>query len=129
MTLDAPGLLDSLRRRTPPVLPAGPPGPPGAIWRALLDALAVCTAEAVDRVTQVVGPARRLVVFGGGSRSGPGNEARAARTGLPVWSTTAREAVARGAAVYGGVAAGWWASPADAPRPALHPLTIAQDRE
>ena len=124
--LEAPHLLDSLRRREDPALPAGPPG---AVWRTLLDALALCTGEAVDRLTQVVGPAARLVVFGGGARSRPWNEARAARAGLPVWRTGAREAVARGAAIYAGVAAGWWASVQDAPRPELGRLSAAHDRE
>lgn len=124
--LDAPGLLDSLRRRDPPALPAGSPG---AVWRTLLDALAVCTGNAVVRLAQVVGPSSRLVVFGGGSHSRAWNTARATRVGLAAWLTSAREAVARGAAIYGGVAAEWWASPAEAPLPELRPLTAAQDRE
>lgn len=117
--LDAPGLLDSLHRRDPPELPEGPPG---AVWQTLLDALAVCTAEAVDKVTTLLGPAPRLVVFGGGAASEPWLAAKAGRVPAPVWRSTAREAVARGAAVFAGVAAGWWSSPAAAPRPSLQAL-------
>ncbi|HEX2043241.1 MAG TPA: FGGY family carbohydrate kinase [Acidimicrobiales bacterium] len=114
--LDAPGLLDSLHRRDPPVLPDGPPG---AVWRTLLDALAVCTAEAVEKVTGLLGDADRVVVFGGGAKSDPWVAAKAERVPVPVWRSTAGEAVARGAAAFAGMAAGWWPSPAAAPRPDL----------
>ena len=112
--LDAPGLLDSLHRRDPPTLPDGPPG---EVWATLLEALAVCTAEAVEKVTSLLGGDRRLVVFGGGARSGPWMAAKARRVPLPLWRSTAGEAVARGAAVFAGVAAGWWPSPTAAPKP------------
>jgi xylulokinase len=114
--LEAPGLLDSLHRRDPPALPDGPPG---AVWRTLLDALAVCTAEAVEKVTGLLGEAERVVVLGGGARSDPWMDAKARRVPLPVWRSTAGEAVARGAAVFAGMAAGWWPSPTAAPRPDL----------
>jgi xylulokinase len=116
-TLEAPGLLESLRERNPPALPDGPAG---AVWRTLLEALSVCTADAVDRVTGLLGrPVPRVVVFGGGARSEPWLAAKAGRLDVPVWRTAAGEAVARGAAVFAGVAGGWWASPADAPKPEL----------
>jgi xylulokinase len=115
-TLDAPDLLDSLRRRDPPALPGGDPG---AVWRTLLDALAACTAEAATRVTGVLGPAPRLVVFGGGGRSAPWLAAKARRADLPVWRSGAGEAVARGAAIAAGVSAGWWPSAAAAPAPVV----------
>ncbi len=155
--LDAPGLLESLRERRSPALPDGPAG---AVWRTLLDALSVCTADAVERVAGLLGlplrsgtqpplrsgtqpplrsgtqpplrsgtqpPLRsgtqppRLVVFGGGARSAPWLAAKAARLDVPVWRTEAREAVARGAALLGGVAAGWWPSEAAAPAARLEP--------
>jgi hypothetical protein len=57
-----------------------------------------------------------LVVFGGGSRSRPWLQAKAdARPEIPVWRSTAVEAVARGAALSAGVAAGWWPTAADGP--------------
>ena len=118
--LEAPDLLESLRARESPALPDGSAG---AVWRTLLDALSVCTADAVDRVTGLLGPASgppaRLVVFGGGARSEPWLVAKAARLDLPVWRTAAGEAVARGAALFGGVAAGWWSSPEAAPGASL----------
>ncbi|HEX2192239.1 MAG TPA: FGGY family carbohydrate kinase [Acidimicrobiales bacterium] len=122
-TLDAPGLLESLRRRDPPALPDGPAG---VVWRTLLDALSVCTADAVERVTGLLPGAARLVVFGGGARSEPWLAAKTARLGVPVWRTAAGEAVARGAAVFGGVAAGWWSSPAEAPKPVLEKAQVAE---
>jgi sugar (pentulose or hexulose) kinase len=124
-TLEAPGLLTSLRERNPPALPDGPAG---AAWRTLLDALSVCTADALERVVGVLGtqPDARLVVFGGGARSEPWLAAKAARLGVPVWRTAAGEAVARGAAVLAGVAAGWWSSPAEAPTPVLEEVQVAE---
>lgn len=110
--LDAPGLAESLRRRE---LPALPRGPEGAVWNTLLTSLAAATATAVGEVTGLLGPTPGLVVFGGGARSRPWLAAKARLLGLAVWRSTAAEAVARGAAVLGGVAAGWWPSPAAAP--------------
>lgn len=114
--LHAPGLRESLQRREPPRLPEGPDG---AVWHTLLNELASLTAEAAVRVLGVVGPRRRLVVFGGGATSRPWLAAKAELALVPVWRSTASEAVARGAAVYGGVAAGWWPAPDVAPRPAI----------
>ena len=128
-SVDAAAWVDALveRARRPPTAggPAGaggvarPEGPPGAVWNGVLDALAARTWDAVGRVEEVVGPAGRLVVFGGGSRSGPWLRAKAGGGRLPVVRSEAGEAVARGAAVSAGAAAGWWPSPAAAPRPRL----------
>ncbi|MCA1845911.1 MAG: hypothetical protein LC792_22525 [Actinobacteria bacterium] len=118
--VDAPGLADSLARRDPPVLPEGRPG---QVWSALLHALAAGTADAVADVTGLLGPKPRLVVYGGGASSRPWLAAKAAAVPMPLWRSTAVEAVARGAAVVAGVAAGWWESPASAPVPALEPVT------
>lgn len=117
--LQAPGLRESLQRREPPLLPDGAPGD---AWHTLLDELASSTAAAVVRVVGLVGPRRRLVVFGGGAASRPWLAAKAELAPLPVWRVTAPEAVARGAAIYGGVAAGWWPSPTAAPPPPLEPV-------
>ena len=99
-----------------------PPGPPGEVWWGLLRALSARTGEAVDRASEVVGPAPRLVVFGGGSRSRPWLRAKADALALPVARSTAAEAAARGAAVQAGVAAGWWPSAEAAPVPVLEPV-------
>lgn len=102
--------------------PEGPTGAPGPVWMGLLQTLAARTADAVDRLQTVVGPRRRLVVFGGGSTSGPWLRAKAGATSLPVRRSEAGGlAVARGAAVYAGVAAGWWAKMTGAPPAALRP--------
>ena len=101
--LDAPGLLASLRDRQTPALPDGDPA---RVWATLLDALATETAAAVDRVTGVVGARRRLVVFGGGSASESAMAAKARRVAIPVERSRVKGAVARGAALLGGTAAG-----------------------
>jgi xylulokinase len=104
-----------------------PPAPPGQVWSGLLQVLAERTHQALERASEVVGPARRLVIFGGGSRSRPWTRAKAAAVPVAVVRSTATEAAARGAAVQAGVAAGWWPSPAAAPAPVLEPAA-AQER-
>ena len=103
-------------------------GDPGAVWAGLLQALAERTGDAVARAGEVVGPPRRLVVFGGGGRSRPWLAAKAGVMAVPVWRSTVAEAAARGAAAYAGVAAGWWASPEDAPGAGLEEVTSAASR-
>jgi xylulokinase len=117
--LDAPGLDESLSRRDPPALPDGPPG---RVWATLLDALAASTEDAVSDVTGLLGERPRLVVFGGGAASRPWLAAKARRLPMPLWRSSAAEAVARGAALVAGVAAGWWASPDDAPPARIEPV-------
>lgn len=116
--LDASSLSESLERREQPALPEGPPG---AVWHTLLHHLAARTARAAVQVVSLVGPRRRLVVFGGGAASSPWLLAKAELAPLPVWRSTA-DAAARGAAVYAGMSAGWWPAPAAAPRPPLEPV-------
>jgi xylulokinase len=95
---------------------ASPPeGAPGAVWRGLLHALAERTAEAAARVGELV-PARRMLVIGGGSTSRPWMREKMALVPLPIVRPATSQAVARGAAVFAGEAAGWWSSPAAAPK-------------
>jgi xylulokinase len=89
------------------------------MWTATLEALARRTAVAAERVTAFAGPHRRLVVFGGGSRSPASLRAKAAAFAVPVVGCPVAEAAARGAALAAGVAAGWWPIPAAGPAPAL----------
>ncbi len=117
--LAAPGLLESLRSRQPPRLPTGERG---AVWATLLDALATITGEAVTAVTDVLGPRERLVVFGGGSNSRPWLAAKTRHATLAVHRSTAVDAVARGAALQAGVAAGWWPTPAHGPATPVAPV-------
>ncbi|MGH9179059.1 MAG: FGGY-family carbohydrate kinase, partial [Acidimicrobiales bacterium] len=88
-----------------------PAGSPGEVWNGVLAALAARTLDAAGRAEQLCGPSRRLVVFGGGSRSDPWLRAKQAAGFLPVVRSGAKEAVARGAALTAGVAAGWWPAP------------------
>lgn len=96
-----------------------PDAPAGRVWAGLLHSLTARTADGYDRLTRVLGPSQRLVVFGGGSASAPWLQAKVAALPIPVVRSSARSAVARGAALYAGVAAGWWSSVADVPTPAI----------
>lgn len=112
----------SRRDRSAPDVGPPPPGWPGAVWNGVLHALVDRTWEAAGRLADVCGPARRMVVFGGGSRSRPWLAVKARQGSVPVVRSTAGEAVARGAAVSAGVAAGWWPDADAAPRPPVEPV-------
>ncbi len=124
----AGGGPDDTGRRLVAALQAGErpalTGPPGQVWGQLLGALAERTAEAVGRVVELLGPSDRLVAVGGGSRSRPWLRAKAARVGMEVWRSPVGEAVARGAAVAAGVAAGWWPDLEGAPPVDLEAVRI-----
>ncbi len=98
----------------------------GRAWAEALGDLAERSAGGVERVTELTGPASRLLVYGGGSRSQPwlALKARALHP-LPVLRVVTSDAVARGAALAAGVAAGWWPSPAAAPPAPLEPVGAA----
>lgn len=106
----SPEELDSL---------AGPASDAGRRWAAALDDLANQTVEAATRVAELLGPHRRLIVFGGGSRSTPWLAAKARTAGIPALRSAAPEAAARGAALAAGVAAGWWPTASAGPIPPL----------
>jgi sugar (pentulose or hexulose) kinase len=112
--VDVAGAVDALAsdRRF-----AWPEAPIGGLWAGLLAALSARTAEAYTRLAAVVGPRDRLVVFGGGRASEPWLGAKAAALAIPVVRSGVESAVARGAALYAGVAAGWWPSVAEAGSP------------
>lgn len=111
--IDASRLLDPLQEGLPVRLPAGSKG---ALWRGLLRALAARTAEATDRVRSLA-PGDRMLVIGGGSRSDPWIQAKAELIDLPIVRPRTRQAAARGAATFAGIAAGWWPGTGGAPRP------------
>jgi xylulokinase len=99
-----------------------PAAPAAEIWNGVLASLAARTSEACDRLAAVAPTTGtpRLVVCGGGSRSRPWLQAKAAaRPGVEVWRCCAPEAVVRGAALYAGVAAGWWPAVGSGPQPGL----------
>jgi xylulokinase len=107
-------LVDALAHGDPASLPGAPPG---EIWAGLLHALTSRTVDGYTRLTKVIGPCRRLVVFGGGGASEPWLRAKAAALPVAVVRSPVASAVARGAALYAGVAAGWWPAVDDAPMP------------
>jgi len=111
--VDAAGFLTGLQGA---VAPVAPDGAPGAVWRGLLRALSERTAETASRVAELV-PAERLLVIGGGAASRPWMREKADVVSLPIVRPRTTQAVARGAAVFAGQAAGWWASPEAAPKP------------
>jgi xylulokinase len=96
-----------------------PAGSPRAMWTATLRVLARRTAEAAERVAALAGPQRRVVVFGGGSRSREWLQAKRAVFDVPVLSCRTAQATARGAALAAGAAAGWWSGPSAGPAPPL----------
>jgi len=111
-TADASALLRTIQQGRVPEVPKEPAG---AVWNGLLQALARQTVAAAGRLVELGGPARRLIVFGGGSLSRPWLRAKAEASGLPVVHAAEAQAAARGAALFAGVAAGWWPAPATAP--------------
>lgn len=97
---------------------------PAMAWAGALQTLVDRWAAGAGRMTEMLGPAPRLVVYGGGSRSRPWLtlKARAARP-MAVLRATPPDAVARGAALAAGVAAGWWPALAAAPPASLESVT------
>jgi xylulokinase len=96
---------------------------PGAVWRGLLMALAARTAESAGRLLSLGIQAERLLVIGGGSRCRPWLAAKARLSPLPVAQPRTSQAVARGAALFAGTAAGWWPTPTDAPKVDVEPCS------
>jgi sugar (pentulose or hexulose) kinase len=86
------------------------------LWRAALEALAERGAAMLDTLEELVGPAERIVVTGGGVRSEAARATRRAAFGAferpPV-----EEAAARGAALLAGCAAGIFAGVDELPAP------------
>ena len=74
----------------------------GERWAQVLAGLTARTVEAYHRLTSVLGPPARVVVFGGGSISVPWLEAKAAALPVPVVRSSVTSAVARGAAALAG---------------------------
>ena len=122
--VDAGPMLASIERGEEVVLPDAAPG---AVWNGMHAALARRTWEAAGRLEAVTGPASSLVVFGGNSGSQPALRVKAGSARLAVWRSTATEAVARGAALYAGVAAGWWPRADAGPQVTLERVTFGNE--
>ncbi|HEY8201778.1 MAG TPA: FGGY-family carbohydrate kinase, partial [Actinomycetota bacterium] len=116
---DAGRLVAALQDQPDAPLPSAEPG---AIWRGLLEALSRRTFEAASRLEVLAGAGSRVLVFGGGSRSRPWMDAKARLSPLPVALPRVGEAAGRGAALFAGVAAGWWPAVEAAPAPAADPV-------
>lgn len=99
-----------------------PDAAPATVWRGLLEALSRRTFEAAERLAAVAGPPLRVLAFGGGTRSLPWTQIKAALSPHPLYLPVVTEAAGRGAALFAGVAAGWWPSVDAAPAPALQPV-------
>ncbi|MGH8976076.1 MAG: FGGY family carbohydrate kinase, partial [Acidimicrobiia bacterium] len=94
---------DELDREAAGVIDGSGSTPAGAAWAEALRDLAERAAGAVTRMSELTGPASRLVVYGGGSRSRPWLALKARALGpLPVFRVVTPDAVARGAALAGG---------------------------
>ncbi len=115
----------SIQSGDPPELPDAPLG---AVWNGLLRALSERTFESATRLAQLLGPAERLIVFGGGSRSAPWMEAKARMADLPVFRARLTDAVAHGAACFAGVAAGAWPTVGQAPTAPMDEVPNDEDR-
>jgi sugar (pentulose or hexulose) kinase len=88
---------------------------PEQLWRAALEALADRGAAMLDTLEELVGPAERIVVTGGGVRS---EAARATRRAVFAFERPAvEEAAARGAALLAGCAAGIFGRVDELPAP------------
>jgi sugar (pentulose or hexulose) kinase len=89
---------------------------PGLLWRAAAEAVTRRSAELIATIESIAGPARRIAVAGGWSRSPTLRAAKAERLGHLDYPAVI-EAGARGAALLAGCAAGVYAGPTAVPRP------------
>jgi sugar (pentulose or hexulose) kinase len=89
---------------------------PGLLWRAAAEAVTRRSAELIATIGSIGGPARRIAVAGGWSRSPTLRAAKAERLGRLEYPAVV-EAGARGAALLAGCAAGVYAGAAAVPRP------------
>jgi xylulokinase len=117
--LEAAGFLASLGSSRPQV----PRGPIAGLWAGVLHELAGRTLEAAGRMNELFGAPRRLVVLGGGANSPAWLRAKDERFDVPVVRAVTSQAVARGAAIFAGISAGWWRDVAGAPLPQMSPVT------
>ncbi len=89
---------------------------PGLLWRAAVEAVTARSAELIATIEQVAGPAGRVAVAGGWSRSPTLRAVKAERLGQLDYPPVV-EAGARGAALTAGCAAGLYPGVAAVPRP------------
>jgi xylulokinase len=89
----------------------------GHLYRALIEGIALDTASGYAAIEAVTGePVREIVVIGGGAHSPLWRRIVADATGREVLVSDTVEASSLGAGMLAAVAAGWYASPAEAAR-------------
>ncbi|MDW8482215.1 MAG: FGGY-family carbohydrate kinase [Meiothermus sp.] len=82
------------------------------VYQALIEASALGTRLVKETLERAVGPLKRVVVTGGLSRSAPVLQIYANVLGMPLEASPTPQASARGAALYGALAAGFPPPPA-----------------
>ena len=96
---------------------------PASLWSATLDAVTREALQPIQEVLAVAGPLEELVLSGGWANCDGLRQRR--RDLMPRFRWPAvTEAGARGAALFGGCAAGVFAGPADFPTPPDRPLNL-----
>jgi sugar (pentulose or hexulose) kinase len=93
-----------------------PGSSPAHVWRATLEALAAAASGVLETIESVSGGPGRIVVAGGGARSYAFRAVKRAVLG-PFVEPRVAEAGARGAALFGGLAAGVYSQVGDFPAP------------
>jgi len=95
----------------------GPTASPAALWTAALNCLSNGAMRITGAMQSVAGPATELVLSGGWARCAGLRRRRGALAPTVRWPAVT-EAAARGAAMFGGCAAGLFSGPHDFPVPA-----------
>ncbi|HTW09583.1 MAG TPA: FGGY family carbohydrate kinase [Acidimicrobiales bacterium] len=93
---------------------------PAALWSAALDAVTANAPRTIRAMDAVAGPADELVLSGGWAHCAGLRRRKAGLLPVVRWPAVV-EAGARGAALFGGMAAGIFSGPSDFPLPADQP--------
>ncbi|MHB8994680.1 MAG: xylulokinase [Armatimonadota bacterium] len=94
----------------------------GHLTRSVLEAIAYDIRANLDHMRALGCPVERLVLFGGGARSGLWPAIIAAVCGVPTYASTEAEAASRGAAMFAATAIGADTRPFALPAESIEPL-------
>jgi sugar (pentulose or hexulose) kinase len=94
---------------------------PAGLWSAALDAVSAGAPRTIRAMEAIAGPARELVLSGGWARCAGLRRRKAGLLPVVRWPAVV-EAGARGAALFGGCAAGMFDGPSLFPKPEDQPL-------
>ncbi len=100
----------------PSIVGIGPEACPAALWSAALDAVSEGARRLVENMESIAGPTEEVVLTGGWVRCAGLRRRKKQMFRKVKWPTVA-EAGARGAALFGGVAAGLFGGPEAFPQP------------